>query len=324
MTDQAPAAPVTPSSTTPPAPVEPKPVATEPAGEDWGQKYRKLEAEHQKKLKEQIIERRKWDADRKTTGERLSKLSELEKREQQARLNPPEFLKSIYGDNWHEVVNESKINGVPPAQLLEAEMAKMREEFKAELRARDEEGTKSLQAQQQKELDQARANIRIAAEEFYTASAAEYPILEDIGDKAAVARTLAQRIEKEFRSSIQYDEAGNLLKQGRVLTAKDAAELIEGEMLAIAEHALKAEKYKPRFAPKPPDLTPEKKSESLKLKQQPSSQQQSSGQQPRKSLSNEITGSTKDEAPTRLTPDERRKRSLAAYDAVRERKSAAH
>lgn len=323
MADQAPAAPVTPSSTAPTTPVEPKPVATEP-GEDWGQKYRKLEAEHQKKLKEQIIERRKWDADRKTTGERLSKLSELEKRENQARLNPPEFLKSIYGDNWHEVVNESKINGVPPAQLLQAEMDKMREEFEAKLRARDEEGTKSLQAQQQKELDQARSNIRIAAEEFYAASAAEYPILERIGDKTAVAQTLAQRIEKEFRSSIQYDEAGNLIRQGRVLTAKEAAELIEGEMLAVAEAAMKAEKYKSRFAPKPTDLTAEKKSESLKLKQQPTSQQQSSGQQPRKSLSNEITGSTKDEAPTRLTPDERRRRALAAYAAERERKSAAH
>lgn len=323
MTDQAPAAPVTSSSTAQTAPVEPKPVATEPQ-EDWGQKYRKLEAEHQKKLKEQIIERRKWEADRKTTGERLSKLSELEKREQQARLNPPEFLKSIYGDNWHEVVNESKINGVPPAQLLQAEMAKMREEFEAKLKARDEEGTKSLHAQQQQALEQARTSIRLEAEEFYTASGAEYPILERLGDKAAVARAIAQRIENEFHSTSKRDESGALLKQGRVLTAKEAAELIEGEMLAVAEAAMRAEKYKSRFAPKPPDLTAEKKSESLKLKQQPTSQQQSSGQQPRKSLSNEITGSTKDEAPTRLTPDERRRRALAAYAAERERKSAAH
>lgn len=323
MADQAPSAPVTPSSTTPPATVEPKPVATEPQ-EDWGQKYRKLEAEHQKKLKEQIIERRKWDADRKTTGERLSKLSQLEKQQQAARLNPPEFLKSIYGDNWHEVVNDSKINGVPPAQLIEAEMAKMREEFEAKLKFRDEEGTKSLQAQQQQALEQARANIRLEAEDFYAASGAEYPILERLGDKAAVARAIAQRIEHEFHSTSKRDESGALLRQGRVLTAKEAAELIEGEMLAVAEAAMKAEKYKSRFAPKPPDLTPEKKSETLKLKQQPSSQQQSSGQQPRKSLSNEITGSTKDEAPTRLTPDERRRRALAAYAAERERKSAAH
>lgn len=323
MADTAPAAPVTPSSTTAPAPVEPKPVATEPQ-EDWGQKYRKLEAEHQKKLKEQIIERRKWEADRKTTGERLSKLSELEKREQQARLNPPAYLKSIYGDNWHEVVNESKLNGVPPAQLIEAEMAKMREEFKAELRSRDDDGAKRLQAQQQQQLEQARANIRLEAADFYEASGQDYPILERLGDKAAVAATIAARIEKEFHATSQRDEAGNLLRQGRVLTTKEAAELIEGEMLAVAEAAMKAEKYKSRFAPKPPDLTPEKKPESLKLKQQQSGQQQVNGQQPRKSLSNELTGSTKDEAPTRLTPDERRRRALAAYAAERERKSAAH
>src|SRR5512136_1236115 len=267
MADQVPtAAPAQPSNQAPaaPAPVEPKP--TPESQEDWSQKYRKLEAEHQKKLKEQIIERRKWEADRKTTGERLSKLSELEKREQQARLNPPAYLKSIYGENWHEVVNESKINGVPPAQLLQAEMAKMREEFEAKLKSRDDEGAKRMQAQQQQALEQARANIRTEAADFYEASGKDFPILERLGDKAAIASTIAQRIEKEFHATSQRDEAGNLLRQGKVLTTQEAAELIESEMLAVAEAALKAEKYKSRLAPKPPDLTAEKKSESLKLK----------------------------------------------------------
>jgi hypothetical protein len=316
----APAA-VTPTAPTTPA-VETKPEA--PAEGDLAQKYRRLEAEHNRKVKEQIIERRKWDADRKTTGERLSKLAELEKRESQARLNPPAFLKSIYGDNWHEVVNESKLNGVPPADLIQSEMARMRDEFEAKLKARDDESSRSLQAQQQQALEQARANIRAEAEEFYAASGADYPILERLGGKEAVARAIAQRIEHEFHATAKRDENGGVVRQGRVLTTKEAAELIEGEMLAVAEHALKAEKYKSRFAPKPPDLTAEKKSESLKLKQQPTSQQQSSGQQPRKSLSNDITGSTKDDAPARLTPEERRQRALAAFAAVKERKAAAH
>jgi len=317
----APAA-VTPTAPTTPA-VETK--SETPAEVDLAQKYRRLEAEHQRKVKEQIIERRKWDADRKTTGERLSKLAELEKRESQARLNPPAFLKSIYGDNWHEVVNESKINGVPPADLIQSEIARMRDEFEAKLKARDEESSRSLQAQQQQALDQARANIRMEAEEFYSASGAEYPILERLGDKAAVARTIAQRIEHEFHATAKRDENGAVVRQGRVLTAKEVAELIESEMLGVAEYATKVEKYKSRFAPKPPDLTSEKKSESLKLKQQPTSQQpQSSGQQPRKSLSNDITGSTRDDAPARLTPEERRQRALAAFAAVKERKAAAH
>lgn len=317
---------VTPTApTTPTSPVaEAKPAA--PADADIAQKYRRLEAEHQRKLKEQIIERRKWDADRKTTGERLSRLSELEKRESQARLNPPAFLKSIYGDNWHEVVNESKLNGVPPADLIQSEMARMREEFEQKLKSRDEENSRSLQAQQQQALDHARANIRMEAEEFYAASGADYPILERLGGKEAVARAIAQRIESEFHATSRRDESGAVLRQGRVLTTKEAAELIEGEMLAVAEHALKAEKYKARFAPNPPDLTSEKKSESLKLKQKPNVEQQpqSNGQQPRKSLSNDITGSTKDDAPTRLTPEERRQRALAAFAAVKERKAAAH
>lgn len=318
---------VTPTAPTTPA-VETKPDAQVEA--DIAQKYRRLEFEHNKKLKEQILERRKWDSDRKATGERLSRLAELEKRESQARLNPPAFLKSIYGDNWHEVVNESKLNGVPPADLIQSEMSRMRDEFEAKLKARDDESTSRLQAQQQQALEQARANIRLEAEEFYSASGADYPILERLGGKEAVASAIAQRIEREFHASSKRDESGAVVRQGRVLTTKEAAELIEGEMLAVAEAALKAEKYKSRFAPKPPDLTAEKKSGSLQLKQQ----QQSNGQQsqseqkpqspPRKSLSNDITGSTKDDAPARLTPEERRQRALAAFAAVKERKAAAH
>jgi hypothetical protein len=325
------AAAVAPSVTTTPAvaPVpatpqgEVKPTAPAPAGEDWAQKYRRLEAEVQKKTKEQITERRKWDADRKATGERLTKLTELEKREQQARLNPTAYLKSLYGDDWHQVVTDAKISGVPPAQLVEAEMAKMRDEFEAKLKARDEEGTKSLRAQQEQALEQARASIRLEAEDFYEASGKDFPILDRLGDKAAVARALAQRIESEFHSSAKRDESGAVLRQGRVLTAKEAAELIEGEMLGVAEAALKAEKYRARFAPKPPDLSTPKQAATVSSTQQQSKQQSSNGQQPRKSLSNDITGSTKDEAPHRLTPQERRQAALDAYNAERARKRAA-
>jgi hypothetical protein len=298
--------------------VEPQGEA-KPAEPSIGEKYRRLEAEHAKKVKEHILERRKWDADRKTTGERLSKLAELEKRESQARLNPPAFLKSIYGDNWHEVVNESKLNGVPPADLIQSEMARMREEFEAKLRERDEGETTRSQQQQQQALQQARNNIRLESEDFYEASGAEYPILERLGGKSEVAQRIAQRIEAEFHKTTRRDESGAVLRQGRVLTPKEAAELIEGEMLSVAEAAMKAEKYKSRFAP--PDLTAEKKSGSLKFTQKPSSPQP----QPsvRKTLSNDIKGSTPDAPPVTQTPEERRKRALAAFDAARAKKTAA-
>jgi len=321
-------APTTPAAPAPDATetqVEPHGEATKPAEPSIGEKYRRLEAEHAKKVKEQILERRKWDADRKTTGERLSRLAELEKQQQSARLNPPAFLKSIYGDDWHTIVNEAKLNGVPPADLIQSEMARMREEFESKLRERDEGETKRSQQHQTAALEQARNNIRLESEDFYEASGAEYPILERIGDKAEVARRIAQRIEAEFHKTTRRDESGAVLRQGRVLTPKEAAELIEGEMLSVAEAAMKSEKYKARLTP--PDLTSEKKSGSLKLKQQSSTpQQQPSGQpQPsvRKTLSNDIKGSTPDAAPVIQTPEERRKRALAAFDAARAKKDAA-
>lgn len=296
--------------------------------ESWAAKYRQLEQDSGKRLKEHIIERRKWEADRKTTGERLSRLSELEKRESQAKLNPPAFLKSIYGDNWHEIVNESKINGVPPAALVQDALSQMREEFEAKLRARDDGDQRRAQEQQTAALETARNSIRMEAEDFYDASGADYPILERIGDKAAISKTIADRIEKEFHATTRRDESGRVLRQGKVLTVKEATELIENEMLETAEAAFGAEKYKSRFAPKPPtDLTAQKKPESLQRTSQQSgqSQQNSKSQQSgqRKSLSNEITGSTKEEAPVRLTDDERRKRSEAAFRAVLSAKNGA-
>lgn len=315
-----PSAPVAPVSE---APAEVKPTSAAPPTEDWAQKYRRLEADVQKKTKEQIIERRKWEADRKTTGERLSKLGELEKREQQARLNPTAYLKSLFGEDWHQVVTDAKINGVPPAQLVEAELSKLRDEFEAKLRARDEEGSKSLRAQQEQALEQARANIRLEAEDFYEAQGKEYPILERLGDKAAVARAIAQRIESEFHASARRDASGSVIRQGKVMTSKEAAEAIEGEMLAVAEAALKAEKYKSRFAPKPPDLSSAKQAATVGASQQQSRQQQVNGQQPRKTLSNDITGSTKDETSHRLTPQERRQAALDAYNAERAKRRAA-
>lgn len=311
---------VTQSTTTEAPAVEPvKP--TEPATEDWQARYRKLEADTARRNREHIIERRKWDASRQETGQRLSRLSELEKREQSARLNPPAFLESIYGKNWHEVVQEAKLNGVPPAQLIQDEVARLREEFEAKLKAKDEEISKSQQSAQQRQVEQVRAQMRLDGEDFYEANSKDYPIFEKLGNKAAVAKRLAEHIEAEFHRTTQRDEAGNILRQGRVLTLKEAADAVEGEMLAVAEAAFKAEKYKSRWAPKEPDLTPGKESDRLNPASQ-SSKSQSNGQQSsRRTLSNDITGSTKGDKPP-TTPEERRKRAEAAFAAVRAKKAA--
>jgi len=301
MAEVAPAAVVAPTPSAhpnAPAAVAVAPTAPVAPPEDLGQKYKALETAHEKKTREHIIERRKWEATNKSTAEKLAKLDTLEKREAQARMNPPAFLKGIYGEQWHEVINEAKLNGVPPGQLIAEEMQKLRDEMEAKYRARDEETLSKQEAAKEQAVEQARKSIFAESAEWYRAKASEFPILAKLGEPPVVARTISQRIEAEFH------------RQGKVLTTSEAAELIEAEVLDWAAEAGKHEKYKAKLQPPAPSSTVN-----------PSKQQQVSSQKPaaaRRSVTNDITGSTPAAKPP-ASDAERRARAIAASKAVMNR-----
>jgi len=120
-----------PAAAAPAATTAPSPEATQAAAEavttqqpsEADRRLSELQRQRDMKAREVIVERRKFEAQLRQQQQRISQLEKLEQREQMARLNPPEFLKSIYGENWYDKVVESKLNGVPPADLLAAEMA---------------------------------------------------------------------------------------------------------------------------------------------------------------------------------------------------------
>lgn len=305
MPEASPAAVVTPTpSAHPNAPNGVAPPAsgatttTQPPTEgasDITAKYKQLETEHQKKVREHIIERRKWDGERKSLSERAQKAGEYEKQQANARLNPPEFLKSIYGEQWHEMINEAKLNGVPPGQLIQQEMQKLREEFEAKDKSRAESEKSAAEQAADERTESARRSIFADAAEFYRAKASEYPLLARLGGEPKVARTIAQRIESEFHA------------QGKILTPSEAADLIESEVLDWAREATKHDKYKVKLQPSGVSPTVA------------TSKQQQGTQQPaaaRRSLTNDITGSTSSTKPP-ISEKERRERAEAAYDAAR-------
>lgn len=262
-------------------------------------KYKTLETEHQKKVREHIVERRKWESERKAFTEKAQRLEALEKREQAARLNPPEFLKSIYGDNWHEVLTEAKVNGVPPAQLIQQEMAKLREEFDTREKTKAKESAKRQAEAKQQAEEQARQTIFGESIAWYKAKQAEYPLLAKLGAEPVVARTLAQRIESEFH------------KTGKILTTSEVADMVEGEVLEWVKEAGKHEKYKAKLQPNGTSSTV------ATSPQQQGSQQTSQPQKPaRRSLTNDITGSTSPATPP-MSEKERRERAIAAFEAAR-------
>lgn len=303
-------APVAPTTQAPAAPVAPAPET----GSKLEAELKAVRDREAQRTREHLIERRKWEASNRANREKLSKLEQYEKTQALARMNPPEFLKGIYGDNWYDKVVESKLNGVPPADLIAAELSKMEEKFESKLKERDTQAKSTLEEQQKQQLEQARRGLHGEARDFYAASGNEYPILERLGDADAVARVIAQRVESEWKKTAQFDESGRLTRQGRALTAKEAADLVEADLLGFVEAASKHDKYKAKFAP----LPPAKESGTVGESKSQQGKSQSGLSQPRRTLSNDITGSTQERKPA-TSLKEKRERAIAAFTTARKR-----
>lgn len=290
-----------------PAPVAetPKPPAAEPESAI----LKRTTLAYHKALRDQSELTRKVESERKTAAETATELASLKKRDEMARLNPPAFLQQLYGDKWHEMINEAKLNGVAPAQLVAAEIQKVRDEFAARDKARDEEAAKGRDSAKSQATEQARRSIFADAAQFYRAKAADFPLLAKLGGETHVARTIAQRIESEFHRTTETDAEGNVTRQGKVLTPAEAADLIESDVIGWASEATKHEKYKSKLQPPPASSTVTGSKQGT--------QQQNAQQQPaRQGLTNQITGSTSPPKPP-LTAKERRERAVAAYEANR-------
>ena len=288
--------------------VTPAPVVAAPPPPDPEAKYKALETDFQRKSREAITERRKGETLAKETGALKAELAAMKKRDEGARLNPIEHAKALWGENWHAQLNEMVANGgAPPAQLIQAEMAKLREENDARWKARDDDEVKARETAKSEGVEQARRSIFAESAAFYRATGKEFPILAELDSEAAVARTIAQRIESEFHRTTELDGDGNVLRDGTVLSPADAAELIEAEVLKWARVAGSHEKYKAKLTPAAAPVTVPPS------KQQQGQQQQS---QVRRSLNNHITGSTSPVTPP-MSAKERRERVLAAYEANR-------
>lgn len=309
----APAAPaVKPTVQTPgPAPAAPPVV-------DHAAELAKLDAAKRAielKERQHVVERRKFseqrEAEKKTWGEKLSRLDSLEKMHREAKINPEGFLKSVYGDSWYDTVVAAKLNGgVPTADVLASEIARAKEEIRSEFTAKDAEREKaSAEAARQAEAD-ARQQLHSEMREFLKASGKDYPAFRAIGSEEHVATLLARRIESEYKRTERRDEtSGKLLMPGKILTTKEAADLLESDLLALAEETAAHEKYQPKLR------------EKLQPKQPPpgGSSQRPDPQQ-RRTLSNDLTGSTPGRAPA-MTDAERRERALAAINAARSKAS---
>lgn len=288
--------------TTQPAPAS---AAADPLA-DREAKLAAREAALEKRDKVWRDEAAKNSAEKKGLGAKLSEHAELKKwkaereaKDQMRRLNPVAAMEEDYGKDWREKLTAMSVNGVPPQDLIAAEIQKMRSEWKADLeaeRAKTREQTTSAEAES---IEETRAMVAHNASEFYGANAAEYPVFEKLGDPKRIGAILGQRIEQEF------------LRTGKMLTPKEAADGLDAEMFGIVETAVEHEKYKQRLQAKT-------KAATVTPSSGPSGAPQSTA---RRTLSNDLTASTPGRAPPR-SDEERTQRAIAAFNAARTKGNA--
>lgn len=260
--------------------------------------------EVEKKEREHVLKTRKLSEEKKTWGEKLSKLAEYEKREKFAKTNPAGYLQSIYGDKWHDVVTEARINGVAPADLVAEAIENVRSEVEQKFAEKEKAAAAEREAQHQAAIQQTRRTLAANAHAFVTANAKDYPIFEGEPPEK-IAALLAQRIETEYNSQWSKNQATGATTIP--LSIKQAADLVEQEMLAIAEKAAAHEKYRPKLTER---MKPPVPAAPVGAKSQQVPTQQ------RRTLSNDVTGST----PGRAAPvseEDRRQRAIAAFNAAR-------
>lgn len=294
-------APVQPTTPAPAATAAPDPVAEAKKYRDEGQAA--WEAA-EKKARVNANESRKFASDKTGLGAKLTEYEQLkkyradqERLDSQAKLNKAAFLESKFGKDWYDQIVQERINGgAPTADTVALEVAKVEERFKGELDKRDQAAAAERAQAEQRSIENELQQFRAEATGFAKANATEYPIFKRLGDEAAIGAQLDAWIRGEHS------------RTGKVLTFKEAADALESNMLAIAEEALGAEKYRSKLTEK---LKPANTSAVGGGPQQRSTEAE------RRTLSNNLTATTPGQKRPYRTDEQRRADAIAAVDALK-------
>jgi hypothetical protein len=196
-----------------------------------------------------------------------------------SKRDPVSFLKKEYGDDWYDKMTELRLSGgkVTPELLGEAMDAKI-----AALEKKHEEAGR-------KQLEEQKAQVLRESEQSFHAWKDE---VHDFVRQQADAYELINHFEVHDRVTAKIQS--EFAKTQKLITPKDAADAIEKQLEEAAGKSKKLGK-----APAAP-VSADKRNDPLQ----------------RRTLSNDMTGSTPAAKPPPVDDAERRRRALAAMDAV--------
>lgn len=328
-TPAAPAAPTTIKNGTTPAapqqPITPPAPAESPELKTWQERATKAEQLAAQKTREEIVNRRKWEGEKKTFAEKLKMADDHAKLMREKDINPTAAAKRLWGDKWHEHLNTVAANGgAPTAESVQLEIERAEERATQREQQRQEQAQQQMREAAQKRVEQQMRAFNANAVEYAKGDGNEY-LVQQLGSPERVAGALVARIRGVHDETVQRDpETGEVLKAGRILTFKEAADALEADLVAIAERTADNPKYQEKLRAK---LTPGKTPGTVPpvVKSSPVSSQGSqssqSSSQPRRTLGNDLTGSTPPAPKQQRSEDERLKASLAKYHELAKTKA---
>ena len=260
----------------------------------------KLEKELTLKQREAIVERRKWEGEKKGLSEKLKDAEFGARIKKEGQVNRGAIAKEIWGDKWYEALTEAQLSGgAPTAESVALELEKRDKAWEEKLNAKDkaaeENALKARAAQTQQGLQRFQGSVAAGLK----ANAEKVPaLLERHGSEAAAAEAIVARIRKHHDETFDPEtRKGEVLQWGKV-----ALEL-EAEERAIAERIGKR-------------LTPAQNSGGNPQPKVQQPQGSSLQQVSRKTLSNDLTASTQGSRPAPRNDEERAKRMRDAYEAA--------
>lgn len=281
------------------------------------EQLKKAEGERDLMKREKIVERRQWENEKKTFGEKLKLADEYARLQKEAGVNAPAVAKRLWGDKWLEHLNTIAANGgAPTAESVAAEMDRREEQLRKEFADKEAAAEQSRQDAAREAENNDKQRIFGDAAAAIDALPDEYPIFSQLGDKERAAQVIAAQLTHaefaRYRSALHSQDVDACAK-----IMRGAMDRLETQMISIAEKAAEHKKYQERLSAR---LTPSKTAgtvppvvKSQSQTSQPSQSQQSQSQPGRRTLSNDLTGSTPGDASKYRTDEERRAAALARY-----------
>lgn len=266
--------------------------------------------------RDDIVRRRQAEREKQSFGDKLKEADEYGRVKRTAKINPEAAAKMLWGDNWYDLMVSAKINGgVPTADVMADEIQKAEERglngAKALLEERDKKDAEAKTQAEAADKDRLLKDATFTAEHL----SAEHPALSAFGGHAQVGQLLVNQFNPQMLA--RYRSA---LSMGDVDTCaamlKNSANALEANIVGLAEKVAASPKYADKLRAL---LTPAKPGATVPpvVKASQSVSQGNPVSQPRRTLTNDLTGSTPPDAPKYRTDAQRQAAALAAYEASR-------